>query len=50
MMMRAMAGRRKRSLQSDDAQVRTLGVAAIGITGGILVMVMLALTQYLGVR
>ena len=34
----------------EPARVRHLGVAAIGITGGILVMVMLALTQYLGVR
>ncbi len=33
-----------------DAKVRHVGIAAIGITGGVLVMVMLALTQYLGVR
>ncbi len=42
--------RRRRWSHSLDSRVRNLGVAAIGVTGGVLVMVMLALTQYLGVR
>ncbi len=42
--------RRRRWSQGLDARVRNLGVAAIGVTGGVLVMVMLLLTQYLGVR
>lgn len=41
---------RRRWSHSLDAKVRSLGVAAIGVTGGVLVMVMLLLTQYLGVR
>lgn len=41
---------RRRWSHSPDSRVLNLGVAAIGVTGGVLVMVMLALTQYLGVR
>ncbi len=41
---------KRRWSHSYDSRVRNLGVAAIGVTGGILVMVMLVLTQYLGVR
>lgn len=41
---------KRRIVQSVDSRVRHYGVAAIGITGGVLVMVILLLTQYLGAR